>query len=147
MWQSRLRHSRSFMILSCAQVLVALTLTATGAVAQNVDGANLSNLFSDGDVVFQLSGRDAPGWVSAQWRFLPDGSLTGYLFSSAYIPGRKPLKGLDNGGWWVKGNKLCVQWSEWSDGEKRCYEISGKGAEYTASGDKGMLAGRFTIIK
>ncbi len=147
MGQSRLWHSRSFMILSCAQVLVALTLTATGAVAQNVDGASLNNLFSDRDVVFQMSGRDAPGWVSAQWSFRPDGSLTGYLFSSAYILGRKPSKGLDNGDWWVTGDKLCVQWSEWSDGEKRCYEVSGKGAEYTASGDEGLLVGRFTIIK
>ncbi|MFV1969354.1 MAG: hypothetical protein ACC628_28365, partial [Pirellulaceae bacterium] len=95
----------------------------------------------------QMSGRNAPGWASAQWRFRTDGTLTGYLFSSAYISGRKPFNGLDNGGWWVNDNKLCVQWSEWGGGEKRCYEINGKGAEFTASGGKGLLTGRFTIIQ
>ena len=147
MRQRKPRHSRSFRLQNCALALLALTLAASTALAQNVAGPNLKKLFSGGDVVFQMSGRDATGWASAQWRFRADGSLTGYLFSSAYTPGRKPNKGVDNGGWWVKGETLCVQWSQWDGGKEHCYGISGKDSEYTASGDKGLLAGRFTVIQ
>ena len=141
------RYSRSFRLQNRILALVALTLWASTTPAQNVEGAKLEKIFSGGDVVFQMSGHDATGWASAQWRFRADGSLTGYLFSSAYTPGRKPNKGVDNGGWWVKGETLCVQWSQWDGGKEHCYGISGKESEYTASGNKGLLAGRFTVIQ
>lgn len=29
----------------------------------------------------------------------------------------------DSGKWWIKGDRLCQQWSEWYEGRQQCFEL------------------------
>gem|GEM_PF-6648292 len=96
--------------------LIGMAAIVVNVQAEGVAGAVLQTLFSDHDVYLDLSNRRVTGWSTAQWHFRSDGSLTGYMFSSAYIGNRTPHNGVDNGNWWVSENRLCIQWSAWDGG-------------------------------
>jgi len=129
-----------------AVLMVALN-TALPVSADPLGDAAITQLFSDATAQFTLDRRPTNGWVSAQWKFQSDGSLSGYLFTSAYVADRKPIDGVDNGGWWVRNGRLCTQWSSWSDGQANCYIIQKAGELYNASESDGILGGDFTLIK
>lgn len=132
--------------------LILILLLVLGATAQSVDAdpmdaGSLEALFPDSSAQFTLDNRKARGWTSAQWRFGIDGSVSGYLFTSAYIVGRQPLDGLDNGQWRVSEDKLCIQWEKWDGGGEHCYVITEEGDKYTASEGSGFFAGDFILTK
>jgi len=131
---------RSFAVLGLAAI-------ACSAHAESVGGPALRALVSDRDIYLDLTKRHTLGWSTGQWHFRSDGSVTGYLFSSAYIGGHRPGNSVDNGNWWVSEDKLCLQWSAWSGGAQHCYTVSAHGNGYRAAGDSGLLGGAFSIIK
>ncbi|MGI9372347.1 MAG: hypothetical protein ACR2OJ_07605 [Hyphomicrobiales bacterium] len=45
----------------------------------------------------------------------------------------------DKGRWWVKGNRLCVSWSNWTDGKATCGRIKQSGDWYETRSAKGPM--------
>ena len=128
-------------------LLLVLSATAPRLEADSVDGGSLKTLFPDSSAHFTMDNREASGWASAQWKFGSDGSVSGYLFTSAYIASRDPLDGLDNGKWRVSGDKLCIAWEKWDGGGEHCYVITEEGEKYTASEGTGLFTGDFILTK
>ncbi len=132
-----------------AGVLLAITLGTTIATsqAQPLGAETLEQLFAGSDAHFGMDTRPSRGWTSALWKFETDGTVAGYLFTSAYIADRSPVDSVDNGKWWVRQGRLCTQWDKWDGGKAHCYVIRGKGDAYTASDAEGMFSGLFTLIR
>jgi hypothetical protein len=40
----------------------------------------------------------------------------------------------DRGNWSVQGQKLCVAWSKWNGGKRRCAALSGDAGSYSGGG-------------
>jgi len=55
-----------------------------------------------------------------------NGSLAGAAFNRT-----------DKGRWWVKGNRLCVAWSNWTDGKPTCGRITRSGKWYVSHNASG----------
>ena len=72
-------------------LLLILGATAQRVDADPIDAGSLKALFPESSAHFTMDGRNASGWASAQWKFGSDGSLSGYLFTSAYIANRETL--------------------------------------------------------
>ncbi len=53
----------------------------------------------------------------------------------------------DRGRWSVESGKLCPQWSNWENGQKHCYAVSGAAPRITASGCGGPLNGSLYLSK
>lgn len=53
----------------------------------------------------------------------------------------------DRGRWSVESGKLCTQWSNWENGQKHCYAVSGAAPKITASGGSGLLNGSLYLSK
>ena len=128
-------------------LLLIFGAMAQSAYAGPMDAGSLKALFPDSSAQFLMDNRKASGWTSAQWKFSGDGSVSGYLFTSAYIGSREPLDGLDNGKWRVSGDKLCIEWDKWNGGGEQCYVITEDGEKYTASEGSGLFAGDFILVK
>ena len=56
-----------------------------------------------------------------------NGSLSGSAFSTK-----------DKGRWWIKGNRLCVAWSNWTSGKATCGHIKRAGS-FTRRADKSQV--------
>ena len=126
-----------------------LTLAGLSAVASadsTIAAKDLKALFSGADVYLDMTRRASHSWVNALWKFSVDGSLSGYLFTSAYTARQQPENPLDTGKWRVKKNRLCVQWRDWDNGEERCYAIARQDGSYTALGESGLFNGPFTLV-
>ncbi|MDJ0948118.1 MAG: serine/threonine-protein kinase [Alphaproteobacteria bacterium] len=81
------------------------------------------------------------------WRFASDGSVAGTYSEAAESWVMPETEGTDRGRWWVEGERLCLQWSDWDDGQRHCYRVSGTGPNYVASEGGGLLEGRFELRK
>ena len=81
-----------------AGVVLAITLGTTIATsqAQPLGADTLEQLSAGSDAHFGMNTRRSRGWTSALWKFETDGTVAGFLFTSAYIAGRSPV---DNGKW------------------------------------------------
>lgn len=45
----------------------------------------------------------------------------------------------DKGRWWIKGDRLCVSWSNWTSGEASCGHIRQSGKWYKTHSAKGPM--------
>ncbi len=57
-----------------------------------------------------------------------NGSLSGSAFSTK-----------DKGRWWIKGNRLCVAWSNWTSGKATCGHIKRAGSWYVSLSSGGSM--------
>jgi hypothetical protein len=142
---------RSFAAIAVGTRAAGLLLTLAGLpVAASADSTikarDLKALFSGADVHLDMTRRPSHGWVNALWKFSGNGSLSGYLFTSAYTARQQPENLLDTGEWRVKENRLCVRWLNWDNGEERCYRIARQNGSYSALGESGLFTGRFTLV-
>jgi hypothetical protein len=130
-----------------AAFLLTLAVSTVAASADStITAKDLQALFSGADVHLDMTRRASHGWVNALWKFSGNGSLSGYLFTSAYTAQQQPENPLDTGRWRVDRNRLCVQWHHWDNGEDRCYRITRQDGSYTASGESGLFNGPFTLV-
>ena len=106
----------------------------------------LVTLISGGQVSFTRE--QGVGRHEARWTFHQGGRLEGAAFVSDGGGGDEMRSLSDRGKWWVKGNTLCIRWTQWDKGRTRCYAISqARGGRYQASGGGGVLAGIFRLEK
>lgn len=131
---------------TAAFLLTLAVLTVVASEDPTIEARNLKALFSNADVHLDMTRRASRGWVNALWKFSANGSLSGYLFTSAYTARQQPENPLDSGKWRVKKNRLCVQWHNWDNGEERCYQIVRQDGSYTALGESGLFNGPFTLV-
>lgn len=131
-----------------AGALLPILVSAARAAAPDtlIPEQELGSLFAGSDVHLDMSRKTSHGWAGALWKFSADGSLSGYLWSSAYTASQEPRNGIDAGRWRVNKDRLCIQWAHWDGGQERCYGITGRGGDYTATGASGLLAGPFTLV-
>jgi hypothetical protein len=128
-------------------LLLTLAGSPVGADTTIIKTADLKPLFSDSDIHLDMTRRSSHGWSNALWKFSANGSLSGYLFTSAYTAQQRPENALDSGKWWVSQNRVCLQWRTWDGGQERCYRITTRAGGYTASGVSGLFSGRFTLVR
>ena len=127
-------------------LLILAGLPVATSADSTITATNLQVLFSGADVHLDMTRRASHGWVNALWKFSSNGSLSGYLFTSAYTARQQPENPFDAGKWRVDRNRLCVQWHHWDNGEERCYTIAKQDGSYTALGESGLFTGPFTLV-
>ncbi len=108
-------------------------------------GAALETLFS-GAIVYVMTQKSHP-IRNDVWRFQPDGSLEGAYSEANNNPQFPDYTGSDRGSWTVEAGRLCVQWTSWDEGQRRCYRITGAERNYQASDGGGLLEGPFQLNK
>ena len=132
---------RGFLIIICVNVFSLPALS----YSTRISDAELTHLFTGKDIFFDMRNKDqTQGWDSAQIRFLDDGNLVGYLFSSDFLSLKQPGNDIDNGIWEINDNMLCVHWSQWDESQRHCYAIYLSDDVYLAkSNSQGLLKGEF----
>ncbi len=108
-------------------------------------GAALKTLLS-GAIVYVMTQKSHP-IRNDVWRFQPDGSLEGAYSEANNNPQFPDYTGSDRGSWAVEAGRLCVQWTSWDEGQRRCYRITGAERNYQASDGGGLLEGPFQLNK
>lgn len=73
---------------------------------------------------------------SATVEFSGDGTMAGTNTS-----GEK-----DKGDWQVKGDKLCLHFKKWGQGDRICYLVAGTGSDYQLFNRKGMMIYDLTVL-
>lgn len=63
------------------------------------------------------------------WKFRPNGTVSGSFSQTDAGSLAYTHEGNDRGRWAVEGNALCVTWSKWDDGRKRCYVLDPQGRD------------------
>ena len=128
-------------IIICASVFALPALS----YSTRISDAELAYLFTGKDIFFDMRNKDkTQGWDSAHLRFLDDGNLVGYLFSSDLLSLKQPGNDIDNGIWEINDNMLCIHWSQWDQSQRNCYAIYLSDDIYQAKSDsQGLLKGEF----
>lgn len=99
-------------------ILLAIAIsTATIATAHSapLSGNDLRKTVAGKTLIISARGHTIPV------RFSSNGSMSG---SVKGLVGKRS----DRGRWWISGNQLCQQWSNWLDGKSHCAQVSGKGS-------------------
>ena len=100
----------------------------------------LVNLFQGKDIFFDMREKDnTTGWDSAHFRFLDNGDMVGYLFSSDFLSTKSPNNDVDGGLWLIRENMVCILWSQWNESVENCYSIHLNDDIYVAQSDGGGL--------
>ncbi len=110
-----------------------------------VSDPQLADLFSGKDIFFDMREKQqTKGWDSAHFRFLADGNMIGYLFSSDFLSAKTPDNDVDNGSWIIRDNELCIHWNQWDGSTENCYAIYLDDKIYVAKSDsQGLFKGEF----
>lgn len=61
-------------------------------------------------------------------------NMTVSMRPNGQIMGQTSKGKRDTGVWSVHGERLCVSWSKWLDGKRRCTGLSGADGSYTGGG-------------
>ncbi len=102
---------------------VAISMAAlTTAYAAPLNGQDLRKAIAGKTLIISARGHTIPV------RFSANGSMSG-SFKGIFAGQRS-----DRGRWWISGNQLCQQWSNWLDGKSHCAQVSGKGSNLSWRG-------------
>ena len=126
-------------------LLVNLPSTSGWSYSTRISDHQLSQLIQGKDIFFDMRKKEqTQGWDSAQLRFLEDGNLVGYLFSTDFLAAKQPANDIDNGIWEIDNNMLCIHWSQWDENKQHCYAIYLNDDVYLAKSENtGLMAGEF----
>lgn len=102
--------------------IVAALLIPAAASAAMLGGAALSDRVAGGTLRTSLW---AGAWPEHHiWRFGPDGTVRGiYHARNVLVPGTYYMEEHDVGEWTVEGDRLCIQWRHWLNGERNCFSV------------------------
>ena len=110
-----------FSTLAVAGAVALTTLIPAQAGERSLKAKDIRNLF--------------PGTYEARVRGYKvkivarsNGSLSGSAFNYK-----------DKGRWWIKGNRLCVAWSNWTGGRASCGVIARAGKWYVSRSSGGSM--------
>lgn len=108
-------------LIACVVATTAAFSMAAQADTIRLSTTSIKNLF--------------PGHYEARvkgYRVLFSARRGGKLVGQAF--GRE-----DRGKWYVKGNRLCVAFRQWTNGKAKCGSVSKRGKWYVASDAKGKV--------
>lgn len=93
--------------------------STSGSTAANTGQGGLP--FNPAGAEIRRTVRDGSYTRDGLWRFAADGTVKGVAILT---PGSVTLATQelnDTGKWRVDGNKLCIKWTKWEDGQEVCY--------------------------
>ncbi len=108
-------------LLGASVFLCALSLGATPASAEELDGKEIRKLISNKTVYLATGyGFEFPLVYRGNGRVTGDGTGTG--LEKYYAP-------KETGKWWVKGDRMCQKFPTWYDGKTLCFKVKQTGSK------------------